>query len=196
MNDDYLFEEGNNSEEENNDDRRERNLKDETQLEEQQKDIVQDYLKAFENILTQIDEGIDNLGSFERTMQVKRSIDRLIETLYSQSASKNIDTELETTKHSRDKLESKKRVMEKRKKQVMEEILSGIQQQKELMNAKEGHEVASDEDIQRTKARMKSSIRGVLFSVIANRMDPRRRAGETADDNEKQTRGREAVGGA
>ncbi|NSX83759.1 hypothetical protein GOM44_05915, partial [Wolbachia endosymbiont of Atemnus politus] len=196
MNDDYLFE---NNSEENNDDRRERSLKDENQLEEQQKDIVQDYLKAFEDILTQIDEEIDNLDSYERTMQVKRSIDRLIETLYSQAASEDIDAEFETTKHTRNKLESKKRVMEKRKKQVMEEILSGIQQQKELMNAKrlnQGHEAASDGDIQ--KARMKSSIRGVLFSVIAHRMDPKRRAGETADDNEKQARihGREAVGGA
>ncbi|MGL9718084.1 MAG: hypothetical protein ACR5K9_05325 [Wolbachia sp.] len=197
MNDDHLFE---NNSEENNDDRRERDLKNENQLnqEEQQKDIVQDYLKAFEDILSQIDEEIDNLDSYERTMQVKRSIDRLIETLYSQAASEDIDAEFETTKHTRDKSESKKRVMEKRKKQMTEEILSSMfaQQQKELMNAKrlnQGHEAASDE-----KARIKSSVRGVLFLVIAHRMDPRRRAGETADDNEKQARiyGREAVGGA
>lgn len=200
MNDEDLFEEDGDNIEENNDDKRERSLENENQLEEQRKEI-QDYLKLFEDILSQIDEGIDNLDSYERTMQVKRSIDRLIETLYSQAASEDIDAEFETTKHTRDKSESKKRVMEKRKKQVMEEILSGMfaQQQKELMNAKrlnQGHEAASDGDIQ--KARMKSSIRGVLFSVIAHRMDPRRRAGETADDNEKQAHiyGREAVGGA
>lgn len=200
MNDEDLFEEDGDNIEENNDDKREKSLENENQLEEQRKEI-QDYLKLFEDILSQIDEGIDNLDSYERTMQVKRSIDRLIETLYSQAASEDIDAEFETTKHTRDKSESKKRVMEKRKKQVMEEILSGMfaQQQKELMNAKrlnQGHEAASDGDIQ--KARMKSSIRGVLFSVIAHRMDPRRRAGETADDNEKQAHiyGREAVGGA
>ncbi|MGL9762534.1 MAG: hypothetical protein ACR5LB_10495, partial [Wolbachia sp.] len=113
------------------------------------------------------------------------------------------DVELEPTKHTRDKSESKKRVMEKRRKQIMEEVLSGMfaQQQKELMNAKHlshGHETAHDEDVLKAKVRMKSSIKGVLFSVIAHRMDPRRRAGETADDNEKQARiyGREAVGGA
>lgn len=200
MKDEDLFEEDDANTEENNDDRRERDLKNENQLEEQRKKI-QDYLKPFEDILNQIDEGVDNLDSYERTMQVKRSIDRLIETLYSQAASEDIDAEFETTKQTRDKSESKKRVMEKRKKQVMEEILSGmfVQQQKEMMNAKrlnQGYEAASDRDIQ--KARMKSSIRGVLFSVIAHRMDPRRRAGETADDNEKQARiyGREAVGGA
>ncbi|WP_245800747.1 hypothetical protein [Wolbachia endosymbiont of Wuchereria bancrofti] len=39
------------------------------------------------------------------------------------------------------------------------------------------------------------SFREVLFSVIAHRMNPKRRAGEIADDNEKQVRiyGREAV---
>lgn len=192
MNDEDLFEEGDDNVEENSDDRRERNLKNENQLEEQFKE----YLKPFEDILSQIDEGVDNLDSYERTMQVKRSIDRLIETLYSQAASEDIDVELETTKHTRDKSESKKRVLEKRKKQLMEEILS-FQQQKELMNSRERHEVASDGDVQKAKARVKSSIRGVLFSVIAHRMDPRRRAGETADDNEKQARmyGREAVGG-
>ncbi|MDM8334801.1 hypothetical protein [Wolbachia pipientis] len=207
MDDDYLFERGNNNSGENNDDKRERNLKDENQLnqEEQQKgkDIeqsVQDYLKVFEGILNQIDEGIDNLDSYERTMQVKRSIDRLIETLYSQAASEDIDAEFETTKHTRDKSESMKRVMEKRRKQIMEEMLSGIWQQKELMNVKHlshGHETAHDEDVLRAKAGMKSSIKGVLFSVIAHRMDPRRRAGETADGNEKQARiyGRKAVGG-
>ncbi|MDG7057517.1 MAG: hypothetical protein LKM43_05250 [Wolbachia endosymbiont of Penenirmus auritus] len=207
MDDNYLFKEGS---EENNDDRKERNLKNENQLNQEEqpkeKDItqyVQDYLKAFEDILTQIDEKIDNLDSYERTMQVKRSIDRLIETLYSQAASEDIDAEFETTKHTRDKSESKKRVMEKRRKQIMEEVLSGMfaQQQKELMNAKHlshGHETAHDGDVHEAKRRMKSSIKGVLFSVIAHRMDPRRRAGETADDNEKQARihGREAVGGA
>lgn len=193
MNDKDLFE-GN--DEENNDDVRERNLE---KLEEQHKEM-QDYLKSFEDILSKIDEGVDNLDSYERTMQVKRSIDRLIETLYSQAASEDIDAEFETTKQTRDKSESKKRVLEKRKKQMKEEVLSSVfaQQQKELMNNRQKHEAASDGDIQKAKARMKSSIRGVLFSVIAHRMDPKRRAGETADDNEKQARiyGREAVGGA
>ncbi|MGL9732980.1 MAG: hypothetical protein ACR5KW_03065 [Wolbachia sp.] len=32
----------------------------------------------------------------------------------------------------------------------------------------------------------KSSIKGVLFSIIAHRMNPRKRARETSDDNEKQ----------
>ncbi|GFR13126.1 uncharacterized protein TNCT_419921 [Trichonephila clavata] len=201
MNDEDLFEKTVIifEEKKNNDDERE-SLENENQLEEQRKEI-QDYLKLFEDILSQIDEGIDNLDSYERTMQIKRSIDRLIETLYSQAASEDIDAEFETTKHTRDKSESMKRVKEKRRKQAIEEVLSSMfaQQQKELMNAKHlshGHEAASDGDIQ--KARMKSSIRGVLFSVIAHRMDPRRRAGETADDNEKQAHiyGREAVGGA
>ena len=188
MNDEDLFEEDGDNIEENNDDKREKSLENENQLEEQRKEI-QDYLKLFEDILSQIDEGIDNLDSYERTMQIKRSIDRLIETLYSQAASEDIDAEFETTKHTRDKSESMKRGREKRRKQAIEEVLSSMfaQQQKELMNAKHlshGHEAASDGDIQ--KARMKSSIRGVLFSVIAHRMDPRRKAGETADDNEKQ----------
>ncbi|QOD38215.1 hypothetical protein [Candidatus Wolbachia massiliensis] len=210
MDDDYLFKEGNNNSEESNDDKRERNLKDENQLNQEEqhkeKDVVQcaqDYLKAFEDILTQVDEEIDSLDSYERTMQVKRSIDRLIETLYSQAASEDIDVELETTKHTRDKSESMKRVMEKRRKQVMEEVLSSMfaQQQKELMNTthlSHGHETAKDGDAHEAKRQIKSSIRGVLFSVIAHRMDPRRRAGETAGDNERQARiyGREAVGGA
>ncbi|MCA4773977.1 hypothetical protein [Wolbachia endosymbiont of Mansonella perstans] len=207
MDDNYFFKERS---EENNDDKRERNLKNENQLNQKkhlkEKDTtqyVQDYLKAFEGILAQIDEEIDNLDSYERTMQVKRSIDRLIETLYSQAASEDIDVEFGATKHTRDKSESKKRVMEKRRKQIMEEVLSGMftQQQKELMNVKHlsyGHETAHDEGVIRAKVRMKSSIKGVLFSVIAHRMDPRRRAGETADDNEKQAciYGRKTVGGA
>ncbi|WCR58352.1 hypothetical protein [Wolbachia endosymbiont of Ctenocephalides felis wCfeJ] len=204
MNDDYLFENGS---EENNDDKRERNLQNENQIKEQQEKIeryVQDYLEAFEAILNQVDEEIDNLDSYERTMQVKRSIDRLIETLYSQAASEDIDAEFETTKHTRDRSESMKRVAEKRKKQIMEEVLSSMfaQQQKEMMNAKHlshRHETTPhDEDVLKAKARIKSSIKGVLFSVIAHRMDPRRRAGETADSNERQARiyGREAVGGA
>ncbi|MFP3036319.1 MAG: hypothetical protein ACEY3A_05050 [Wolbachia sp.] len=189
---------------------KERNLKNENQLNQEEqpkeKDItqyVQDYLKAFEDILTQIDEEIDNLDSYERTMQVKRSIDRLVETLYSQAASEDIDVEFETTKHTRNKSEFKQRIMEKRSKQIMEEVLSGMfaQQQKALMNAKHlshGHETAHDGDVHEAKRRMKSSIKGVLFSVIAHRMDPRRRAGETADNNEKQAHmyGRKAVGGA
>ncbi|MGL9759555.1 MAG: hypothetical protein ACR5LA_12880 [Wolbachia sp.] len=201
MNNEDLFEENDGNIEENNNDRRERSLENENQLnqEEQYKEedkqyivkYIQDYLKVFEDILNQIDEGIDNLDSYERTMQVKRSIDRLIETLYSQAASEDIDAELETTKHTRDKLESMKRVREKRRKQVIEEVLSGmlVQQQKE-----HEHETAHDDE---AKKRVKSSIRGVLFSVIAHRMDPRRRAGETADGNEKQAHiyGREAVGG-
>ncbi|KDB19195.1 hypothetical protein wGmm_0582 [Wolbachia endosymbiont of Glossina morsitans morsitans] len=132
-------------------------------------------------------------------MQIKRSIDRLIETLYSQAASEDIDAEFETTKHTRDKSESMKRVREKRRKQVIEEVLSSMfaQQQKELINAKQ-HETAKDGDVHEAKEKVKSSIRGVLFSVIAHRMDPRRRAGETADGNEKQAHiyGRKAVGEA
>lgn len=212
MNDEELFEEDGDNIEENNDDKRERSLENENQLnqEEQHKEedkqyvvqYVQDYLKAFEDILDQIDEGIDKLDSYERTMQIKRSIDRLIETLYSQAASEDIDAELETTKHTRDKSASMKRIREKRRNQVIEEVLSGMfaQQQKDLMNAKHlghGHETAKDGDVHEAKEKMKSSIKGVLFSVIAHRMDPRRRAGETADGNEKQAHiyGREAVGG-
>ncbi|WP_265033702.1 hypothetical protein [Wolbachia endosymbiont (group A) of Sicus ferrugineus] len=210
MNDEDLFEEDGGNIEENNDDKREKSLENENQQnqEEQYKEedkqyiiqYIQDYLKAFEDILNQIDEGIDNSDSYERTMQIKRSIDRLIETLYSQAASEDIDAEFETTKHTRDKSESMKRVREKRRKQAIEEVLSSMfaQQQKELMNAKHlshGHETAHNDE---AKKRVKSSIRGVLFSVIAHRMDPRRRAGETADDNEKRAHiyGREAVGGA
>ncbi|WP_341819590.1 hypothetical protein [Wolbachia endosymbiont (group A) of Brachyopa scutellaris] len=207
MNDKDLFEEDGDNIEENNDDKREKSLENENQQnqEEQHKEedkqyiiqYIQEYLKAFEDILNQIDEGIDNSDSYERTMQIKRSIDRLIETLYSQADSEDIDAEFETTKHTRDKSESMKRVREKRRKQVIEEVLSSMfaQQQKELMNAKHEHETTHDDE---AKKRVKSSIRGVLFSVIAHRMDPRRRAGETADDNEKQAHihGREAVGGA
>ncbi|CAN2134828.1 Putative uncharacterized protein [Wolbachia pipientis] len=213
MNDENLFEEDGDNIEENNDDKRERSLENENQQNqaEQHKEedkqyiiqYIQDYLKVFEDILNQIDEGIDNSDSYERTMQIKRSIDRLIETLYSQAASEDIDAEFETTKHTRDKSESMKRVREKRRKQVIEEVLSSMfaQQQKELMNAKHlshGHETAKDGDVHEAKEKVKSSIRGVLFSVIAHRMDPRRRAGETADGNEKQAHiyGREAVGGA
>ncbi|WP_395463664.1 hypothetical protein [Wolbachia endosymbiont of Cantharis cryptica] len=204
MNDEELFKEDGDNIEENNDDRRERNLKSENQLNQEEqnkeKDIaqyVQDYLKAFEDILNQIDEGIDNLDSYERTMQIKRSIDRLIETLYSQAASEDIDAEFETTKHTRDKSESIKRVREKRRKQAIEEVLSSIQQQKELNAKRLSHGHEKDGDVHEAKARMKSSIRGVLFSVIGNAMNPRKMAGETADSNEKGANryGREAAGG-
>jgi hypothetical protein len=59
MNDEDLFEEDHDNIEENSDDRRERNLKNENQLEEQCKE----YLKPFEDILSKIDEGVDNLDS-------------------------------------------------------------------------------------------------------------------------------------
>ena len=198
MSDEDLFKET----EENSDDIRGRYLKkDDTKEEHKEKDeqsleeYIEDYFKAFEDILNQIDEEIDKLDSYERTMQVKRSIDRLIETLYSQAAPEDIDIELETTKHTSDKLNSMKRIIEKRK-QTIKETLSQIfaQQQKEksLLNAKQ-----KTADIGEVKAQVKSSIKEVLFSVIGNRMDPKRRAGETAASNEKQAHiyGREAIGG-
>lgn len=189
MSDEDLFKENNNTEENNDDDVREKHLKN-NGLQEQSKEedeqyiqkYIEDHFKDFEDILNQIDEGIDKLDSYERTMQVKRSIDRLIETLYSQAASEDINVELETTKYTRDKSNSIKRIQEKRRKQTIEETLSHIfAQQQELTNAKH-----KTEDTHEIKTQVKSSIKEVLFSVIANRMDPKRRAGETADSNEKQ----------
>lgn len=189
MSDEDLFKENNNTEENNDDDVREKHLKN-NNLQEQSKEedeqyiqkYIEDHFKDFEDILNQIDEGIDKLDSYERTMQVKRSIDRLIETLYSQAASEDINVELETTKYTRDKSNSIKRIQEKRRKQTIEETLSHIfAQQQELTNAK-----PKTEDTHEIKTQVKSSIKEVLFSVIANRMDPKRRAGETADSNEKQ----------
>ncbi|MGL9732979.1 MAG: hypothetical protein ACR5KW_03060 [Wolbachia sp.] len=49
-------------------------------------------------------------------MQVKRNIGRLIETFYIQAASEDIDMEFENTKHTRNKLESKKKSYEEEKK--------------------------------------------------------------------------------
>lgn len=199
MNDEDLFKDNDNTEE-NDDDAREKYLKNNS-LQEQYKEedeqyiqkYIEDHFKDFEDIFTQIDEGIDKLDSYERTMQVKRSIDRLIETLYSQAASEDINVELETTKHTRDKSNSIKRIQEKRRKQTIEETLSHIfTQQQELTNTKH-----KTEDIHEIKTQVKSSIKDVLFSVIANRMDPKRRAGETADSNEKQAHiyGRTPAGG-
>ncbi|WP_341808234.1 hypothetical protein [Wolbachia endosymbiont (group E) of Neria commutata] len=200
--------------EENNDndeDKKERSLESGTQEEQYKEEEgekqyiiqqIQDYLKDFENILNQIDEGIDKLDSYERTMQIKRSIDRLIETLYSQAASEDINTELETTKNTSDKSASVKRIREKRRKRLVEEILSSMfaQEQKGLINAKHlghRHETAKDGDVHEAKEKVKSSIRGVLFSVIGNAMNPRRMAGETDDSNKKgaERYGREAAGG-
>ncbi|WP_225416071.1 MULTISPECIES: hypothetical protein [unclassified Wolbachia] len=62
--------------------------------------------------------------------------------------------------------------MEKRRKQIMGEVLSGMfaQQQKELMNAKHlshGHEAASDGDVHKAKKRMKSFKGSVVFSYCS-----------------------------
>ncbi len=89
-------------------------------------------------------------------MQVKRGIDRLIETLYSWAVSEDIDIEFKTAKHNRDKLESMRKSHRKTKEKIMGEVLSGMfaQQQKELMNAKHlshEHEAASDEDVHEAK---------------------------------------------
>ncbi|MDN5248428.1 MAG: hypothetical protein QWI36_04820 [Wolbachia endosymbiont of Tyrophagus putrescentiae] len=153
---------------------------------------IQDYLKQFEDILNQIDEDVDELDSYGKTMEVKRSIDRLIETLYSKAASEDIDTELETTKHTRDKVNSVKRINEKKK--AIEETLIHIlaQQQREKNLVKDKQHSAQD-----VKKQIKSSIKEVLFSVIANRMDPKKRAGETSESNEKHAHiyGREATSG-
>ncbi|MBD0391161.1 hypothetical protein IC220_01630 [Wolbachia endosymbiont of Pentalonia nigronervosa] len=200
MSDEDLFKENDNIEENNDDDIREKYLKN-SSLQEQYKEedeqyiqkYIEDHFKDFEDIFTQINEGIDKLDSYERTMQVKRSIDRLIETLYSQAASEDINVELETTKHTCDKSNSIKRIQEKRRKQTIEETLSHIfTQQQELTNTKH-----KTEDIHEIKMQVKSSIKDVLFSVIANRMDPKKRAGETADSNEKQAHiyGRTPAGG-
>ncbi|WP_245800746.1 hypothetical protein [Wolbachia endosymbiont of Wuchereria bancrofti] len=48
-------------------------------------------------------------------MQVKRGIDRLIETLYSWAVSEDIDIEFKTAKHNRDKLESMRKSHRKTK---------------------------------------------------------------------------------
>ncbi len=74
------------------------------------------------------------------------------------------------------------------------------EQQKKLMNAKHlghGHETAKDGDMHEAKERIKSSVKGVLVAIIGVRMDPKRRAGETAASNEKQAHiyGREPAGG-
>ncbi|APR98897.1 hypothetical protein [Wolbachia endosymbiont of Folsomia candida] len=205
MNDEDLFRE----EENNDDDIRERNLESETQEEqyneEEKQQIIQqiqDYLKDFEDILNQIDEGIDKLDSYERTMQIKRSIDRLIETLYSQAASEDINAELETTKHTSERSASVKRIREKRRKRLIEEILSSMfaKEQNVTIDSKHlghGHETAKDGDVHEAKEKVKSSIRRV-FSDIGNMMNPRRMAGETEENNEKGAKrfGREAAGGA
>ncbi|MDD9331875.1 MAG: hypothetical protein PV340_04610 [Wolbachia sp.] len=212
---DSFEEENNNVEENNNDYREERSLKAENQLdkveqyvEEEKQHIaeyIKDYIKTFEDLLNQIDEVVDKLDSYERTVQIKRSIVRLIETLYSQAALEDINTELETTKHTRDKSAYLKRIREKRRRQVIEEVLSNMfaqqQKEKDLVNAKRlchGYETTKDTNVNKAKEQIKSSIKWVLFSVIGARMDPRRRAGETDDSNEKQAQiyNREAVGGA
>ncbi|VVC31030.1 Hypothetical protein CINCED_3A016479 [Cinara cedri] len=191
MSDEDLLKKNDDAKKNNDDDTREKYLKNNI-LQEQSKEenkqyiqkYIEDHFKDFEDILTQIDKGIDKLDSYERTMQVKRSIDRLIETLYSQAAYEDINVELKTTKYTHDKLSSIKRIQEKRRKQTIEETLSHIfTQQQELTNAKH-----KTEDLHEIKTQVKYSIKEVLFSVIANRMDPKRRAGETADSNEKQSR--------
>jgi hypothetical protein len=196
-----LFKEDNN----NDEDKRERKLGDELTDQEKEEDKqyiieqIQDYLKDFENILNQIDEGIDKLDSYERTMQIKRSIDRLIETLYSQAASEDINAELATTKHTSNKSASVKRIKEKRRKQVIEEVLSGMfaQEQRELKPLGHEYETAKSGDIHEAKEQVKFSIKGVLFSVIGNAMNPRQMVGETDESNKKgaERYGREAIGG-
>lgn len=195
---------------EDDDDKRERDLESvdqEAQYTEEEKqfleECIKNHLKDFENILNQIDEGIDRIDSYERTMEIKRSIDRLIETLYSQAASEDIDAELEFTTHTRDKSASMKRIRERRRKRDIEAMLSNMfaEQQKNITNSKHlghGHETEKAADVHEAKEQVKYSIKRVLFLVIGNKMDPRRRAGETADDNERGAKiyGREAADGA
>ncbi|MDG7056295.1 MAG: hypothetical protein LKM44_02280 [Wolbachia endosymbiont of Meromenopon meropis] len=166
------------------------------------KQYSQEYLNFLEKFLAKINEEIDNLDSYERIMQLKRSIDRLIEILYSQATFEDINVEFVTMKNIRNRSESKKRVIKKRKKQIMEEVLSGVfaQQQKELINLKHlsnRNKIIQHENMHELKKQIKFSIKEVLFVIIAHRMDPRRRAGETIDDNKKQAHihGRKTVGG-
>ncbi len=140
----------------------------------------QGYCHIFQELLDQIDEGIDKLDSYERVMQVKRSIERLIETLYSQATVEDIKVKLEAMKHIPEAIH---RVKEKRKKKEIEKI----QHQKEM--EREIKETMTDKETKKSvdeaKKQVKSSIKEVLFSVIAHRMDPKKRAGETTDNNEE-----------
>jgi hypothetical protein len=144
-------------------------------------DEKQNYCHVFQELLNQIDEEINKLDSYERAMQIKRSIDRLIETLYSQATIEDMSVELETMKHIPEAIH---RIKEKRRKRVMKEIVLAQQQKdreeevKEMMTNRE-----TIKNVDEVKKQIKSSIKEVLFSVIAHEMDPKKRAGETADSN-------------
>ncbi|OEY86817.1 hypothetical protein BIY23_02185 [Wolbachia pipientis] len=155
-------------------------------------DEKQNYLYLLQELLDQIDEGVDKIDSYERVMQVKRSIDRLIETLYSQATQEDISVELETMKHIPDAIH---RVKEKRKKRMVKEIILDQQQKEREKEIKET--ITTSKDMDETKKQIKSSIKKVLFSVIAHRMDPRKRAGESAESNAEHAKlyGRKATHG-
>ena len=155
---------------------------------------IEDYLS---NLLKEFEEKIDKLDSYERAIEIKRSIDRLIETLYSKASLEDIETELETTKHTSEKLDSMKRINEKRRKRLYEQMLSHIFSQENTNKINSTNVDHIETDLHEVKEQVKFSVKEVLFSVIAHKMDPRRRAGETADDNEKNAHmyGREAKRG-
>lgn len=142
-----------------------------------------------------VDEEISKIDSYQKLMQLKRSVDSLIEILYSNASFCDIETELETTKHTQAKLESQKRVQDKKRK-IIESIIAYVAMQQQEVNSHDSdlsHMEKENTDIGEIKDKLKSQVKGVLFAVLANRMDPEKRAGETESNNAKhaQRHGRE-----
>ncbi|XGA08762.1 MAG: hypothetical protein U0X86_001075 [Wolbachia endosymbiont of Xenopsylla cheopis] len=156
----------------------------------ERKYILVDDSELYDNFEQIVDEEISKIDSYQKLMQLKRSIDSLIEILYSNASFSDIETELETTKHTQAKLESQKRVQDKKRK-IIESIITyvAMQQQEADGNASHlNHIEKENTDIDEVKNKLKLQVKEVLFAVLANRMDPEKRAGETESSNAKDAK--------
>ncbi|GHM57965.1 MAG: hypothetical protein sL5_01210 [Candidatus Mesenet longicola] len=156
----------------------------------ERKYILVDDSELYDNFEQIVDEEVSKIDSYQKLTQLKRSIDSLIEILYSNASFCDIDTELETTKHTQAKLESQKRVQDKKRK-IIESIITyvAMQQQEADGNASNlNHIEKENTDIDEVKNKLKLQVKEVLFAVLANRMDPEKRAGETESSNAKDAK--------
>ncbi|WP_333023334.1 hypothetical protein [Wolbachia endosymbiont of Pentidionis agamae] len=196
MENEDVFRKGNNTYRKNDDeDDDERYLVKQDEFDEKYlKERIEKYLEVFKDLFSQIDEELDGLDSYEKAVQIKRSIDNLIESLYSQAMDEDVDVELETTKPTWKKSESEKRIREKRKRNIIENVLTYLLQKGKILDL--SHNQEKNNDVHEVKDQIKLKVRGLIFSVIAHEMDPKRRAGETRSENEDNARryGREAAG--
>lgn len=157
----------------------------------EQKYLLVDDDELYDKFSQITDEEISKIDSYEKLMQLKRSIDSLIEILYSNASFCDIETELDTTKHTQAKLESQKRVQD-RKRKIIESIIAYVAMQQQEVNdnahsSNLNHIEKENIDIGEIKNRL-IQVKEVLFAVLANRMDPEKRAGETESNNAKHAK--------